>query len=1361
MRACIVSLCLITATAIAQDAALFPDGGFDRTGNADGGHGGGRCLTVAGQGKVRWRGSRPFELKVEPFARYRVTAYAKARGKGGLRALLGYGWNSFDWRYQCGQAVPPDGEWHRCEVTFACPRPTYTLHPAALLDATDAQVWVDDVTVEKIAEPATVLAEIRGKAALSMEDREFLARAHIAAGETDKGAAFAEGADAYTRADIFCALALAAEDDAARGVWLACMLENGGTAYHNALTRLDEIVGERPAAVLLGWLDSAAASCQAGDGAMAHALATMHCGVCLLDRIGTCTEASGILARVVVADVRARALLEAKQCLPRFAGVREDVAARLGESRRVWEARFAELGNCTITIGGATVGPATHDVVVPANPARHEIHAANELRLYLERLTGTAPDLSVGRPAEGRHGIYVGRPAASVAVRMEDLGEEAFLLQALGQDLHIVGGLRGALYGVYTLLEDHLGCGWYMPGPLGEVVPASGDLVLDGLRDLQRPSFVWRGLSSIPDAAWCIRNKVDPTITGAGRGIDQGDPPFFGTFGHNYARLVPPTRYFLDHPEYFSLVKGERKWDHTQLCTTNPEVIRLCADGICEDIARHPECKVFALCQNDWAGWCECDNCRALDAREDSVTDRILVFCNAVSKLVRERYPDKQIYTYAYQKGVEPPEKVVPDPALGIQLCHIRHPCSHSHPIETAEKNVQYKSWVEGWTDVTKQLFVYDYRVNYSNYLMPYPNCYAILEDVPYYHRRGVRNLFYQGGGSAHNFGACHYLLAKLMWNVQADREALVARFFSQYYGPAAEPMGGYWKLLHDTVVEKHIEMNLYSTPPPELFTPEFLARADAFFDEAVARAGSPKIRDRIDWERITLHWVKLALARRDRQVVWSDAALSIRPGRETSWRHDLAEFIRIAKAQRIWRIRESSSRGDVDIRGFVSEVSGLDVHDLCDYRYPVGESPEGQRCVTVRANADKSFSGWRQRYPMILRGDRQYRAACRVRSEGAETFAAIPLALRGAVSQEPEPVAGTTPWHEVSFDFRTPAAGTASVSVQVGQIRRGGGQIWIDDVRVTEVDGKARNLVENGSFERRRGQEPDYWVRPGDGRAFAWTETSPVKEFLADPANFPVPGDESREFPVVTLENAVIRVDVVPGLGGRVQRIVDKLSGANLCHNATSVPASEGWTNYGGYEEYTSPALGGPGWDCPYEAKLLPGDGMTRLVLVATLSDRRIERTITVPEQGAEIRIESRVTNTSATPLKARLRVHPVFRPGGRLGDCEVLFRRRNGSVNTQALPNERKDLWLKGDDFAHGAWALRSTADGAGIVNRFDPAQVDTTYICVQPTDGVNLELMSPVTPLAPGASLQLSHTYQILPPGADSAAYGALLK
>lgn len=1365
MKTLIMTLAVSMLPALDGETSLFPDGTFDRTGNSVEGRGGGNCLTVSAQEKIRWRGSRSTELRIEPFARYRITGYARARGKGELRALLGYGWNSFDWRYQCGQNVPPDGEWHRCEVTFSCPRETYTLHPAALLGAEDAQVWVDDVSVEKIAEPELVLAEIAAKPEWSMEEREILARAHIAAGEPEKAVAVAEGADLYSKADIYCTLVLAADDNDARGIWLTRMLVNAGPAYHNALTRLAEIAAGRPGTVLLGWLDAAAGDCTEGDAAMAHALTTICFCRQIIGEATTCTEVKPLLERARATLEQARNLLETKQCMPRYADAFNTLTDRLTADNTIWDKRIADLGNCRISINGTPLTAGAYDVVVPPDAAPHEDYAAGQLRLYLERLTGTAPDPAKGKPAAGRRGLYVGRPpesaARKLAASVADLGEEAFLIQTVGDDLFIVGGLRGALYGVYSLLEDRLGCGWYMPGPLGEVIPRNGEFRLDNLNDLQRPSFTWRGLSSVGDAEWCIRNKIDPTISGSGFGIDRGDPPFFGSFGHNYSRLIPPGEYFLTHPEYFSLVKGERRWDHTQICTTNPDVIRLCAEGICRDIERRPECRVFALCQNDWAGWCECESCKALDTRPDSVTDRLMVFCNAVSALVREKYPDKQIYTYAYQAGVEPPEKIRPDPALGVQLCHIRHPCSHSHPIETALMNRQYRSWVEGWTDVTDQLFIYDYRVDYSNYLMPYPNCYAIIRDVPYYHRRGVRSLFYQGGGNAHNFGLCHYLLAKLMWNVNTDPDTLVNRFFTQYYGPAAEPMKAYWQLLHDSVYEKNIEMNLYSSPPADLFTPEFFAKADACFDEAAGRAGTGIILDRIEWERITLHWVKLAMNRRERQIVLTRDALTVQPAADTDWRRDLAEFIRIARKFRIWRIRESPGRGDVDIRGFVGEVSGMDVHGRCDYRYPAGESPEGQRCVTVRANVDAAFPGWSQRYAMILKGNEDYVAVCRVRTEGDSHFTAVPLELRGAVSAQSEPVTESRDWHEISLEFHTPDRESAPATATVGRTLRGSGQIWVDDLRITRRSRPDTNEVQNGNFERRRGVVPDYWTRPGNGSDFAWAEMSPVREFLAAPETCAIPGQETQTYPVVTLENELIRVSVVPGLGGRIQGLVDKRSGMNFCYVAKTAGDRNGWINYGGYEEYTSPDLGGPGWDCPYQARKNVTEDGDSLVLTAVLRDRTIERTITLPKNAPELRISSRVTNTGTAPIKTRLRIHPVLRIGGRPGSCGLIAKQRDGTLLQRRVTNERQDIWLKDAEFAAGAWALRSEIDGAGIVNFFDPAQVDTAYICVQPDEGINLELMSPVTTLAPRGTLGIAHRYVLMAPGTPPETYTARLK
>ena len=72
-----------------------------------------------------------------------------------------------------------------------------------------------------------------------------------------------------------------------------------------------------------------------------------------------------------------------------------------------------------------------------------------------------------------------------------------------------------------------------------------------------------------------------------------------GFFVHTFSRLVPPEKYFKDHPEYFSLVNGKRQNGYAQLCCTNPDVIRICTEEIRKAMRAQPQATVFSVSQND------------------------------------------------------------------------------------------------------------------------------------------------------------------------------------------------------------------------------------------------------------------------------------------------------------------------------------------------------------------------------------------------------------------------------------------------------------------------------------------------------------------------------------------------------------------------------------------------------------------------------------------------------------------------------------------------------------------------------------------------------------------------------------------
>ena len=381
---------------------------------------------------------------------------------------------------------------------------------------------------------------------------------------------------------------------------------------------------------------------------------------------------------------------------------------------------------------------------------------------YTERVLGSKPDLGA-------------------------LGEDGFRLVTAGDHLCVIGGqARGTLYGVYELLERHWGCRWY--ASFYSVIPKHDSLTLNAMDETQLPAFAmrepyWWEMRNGDYAARCRAN-------GNGMGLEDrhGGKIRFGggLFVHTFYRLVPPDEYFDKHPEYFSLVDGKRQIGWSQLCLTNPDVVRIVTERVLEAIRRDPTAKLFSVSQNDWDGHCQCESCMAIEKREDSPAGTLIHFVNQVAEQVEKEFPNVWIETLAYQYTRKPPKTIRPRHNVVPRLCTIE--CDFSLPLDKSPypQNVRFVEHIKGWSAITDKLFVWDYTTNFHNYVGPHPNFPAIPGNIAFFRDNHVVGLFEQGAneGPHAEFGELRsWLIAKLLWNPDQPVEPLLDDFFAGYYG--------------------------------------------------------------------------------------------------------------------------------------------------------------------------------------------------------------------------------------------------------------------------------------------------------------------------------------------------------------------------------------------------------------------------------------------------------------------------------------------------------------------------------------------------------------------------------------------------
>lgn len=512
----------------------------------------------------------------------------------------------------------------------------------------------------------------------------------------------------------------------------------------------------------------------------------------------------------------------------------------------------------------AVHGRSDYALVIPAAADPAERRAAEELQAHLEKICGARLPITPDSAPEAAHEILVGRARAAAHPLATPANPEGFHVATQGEQLLIRGSSpRGTLYGAYTLLEEKFGCRWFAPDATR--IPHADNLRLPPTDFSEAPAFEFRQLmgDSAADPRWLAHNRVNASFRAPIPAELGGETKFVPDyFVHTLVnKIVTPKEYFAGHPEYFALVGKERK--PTQLCLTHPEVRRLALEQVRRELRAHPECTVISVSQNDGGGACECPACRAVVKREGSQSGPILELVNFVAAGIKDEFPDKAVHTLAYYYSEKAPKTLRPLPNVIVQLCS--YGCCSGHPLETcpSEASARFRDNLRDWNRLTNRLWIWDYSVNYANFVQPFPNLQTLGPNAGYLAAHGVKGVFEEGdylntGSELQELRL--YVLAKCLWNPACDARRAAAEFADGYYGPAAPAIHRYLRLLEAAGSRADTHVGLYDRPTAKYLDAAFMAQAQAAFNEAEKLAANdPAALRRVRIARLPVDYVALA----------------------------------------------------------------------------------------------------------------------------------------------------------------------------------------------------------------------------------------------------------------------------------------------------------------------------------------------------------------------------------------------------------------------------------------------------------------------------------------------------------------------
>ncbi len=439
-------------------------------------------------------------------------------------------------------------------------------------------------------------------------------------------------------------------------------------------------------------------------------------------------------------------------------------------------------------------GFSDYKIVRGINASPSEKNAANILQRYLEQISGVQLSIVSDETEMANHEIIVGktnREGSGYNIDREKLGDNGLIIKVVGEKLIIAGSeLRGTLYGVYTFLEEILGCHWYTAELI--VIPERDNVQIPIATNIEQiPTFEFREtdwISPQTSTEYRLANKLN----GNYRNFNEeqgGNIRYTGGFCHTMASLLPVSL-FNAHPEYFacgSLNGGQRTTD--QPCLTNPDVLRIITDNVLSLLAGNPEAQIISVTQNDNMNFCICKNCLAVDLTEGSHAGTMLRFVNAVADAVKDAgYRDVKIDTFAYQYTRTAPKITAPRDNVIVRLCTIEDCYAHAFNDADCVMNSLLTKNFDNWAAICDNIYVWDYTTNYYNFLSPFPNFGNIQENMQFFADHSITGVYEEGNYAASSSNAEFaelraYLLSKLLWDPYIDLDLEMNEFLQAYYG--------------------------------------------------------------------------------------------------------------------------------------------------------------------------------------------------------------------------------------------------------------------------------------------------------------------------------------------------------------------------------------------------------------------------------------------------------------------------------------------------------------------------------------------------------------------------------------------------
>ena len=438
---------------------------------------------------------------------------------------------------------------------------------------------------------------------------------------------------------------------------------------------------------------------------------------------------------------------------------------------------------------------------------------------------------------------------------------------------------------MYDFLQDQLGCRWIWPGNIGRVVPRKRTVEIGELNIQETPRIKIRDFRAVNQD----KHRVGYEKEKLGRLFDLGkvydqlaedERTWMGRMRMGRSFKLSAGHAFTDWwdkykdsaPDIFALQPNGRRGprdsrhpDFVKMCVSNPKLWDLQLAPVKKYAQKGARGLWLNACENDGSGgFCMCPRCRAWDANPNSdlkslprvedgsdvdsdvrrkgdaelpecLSDRYARWYNELAKRAREFDPEVRVVAYAYSRYRSPPSKIERiEPNVWIGYVGF-----NAYPRSDEYRQMSADEW-SGWSRLGATVFLRSNSLFYCGEGAPYVVSHQIAEDLRFQIDNGLRATDFDClQGYWATTGPSYYVLARMLWDTDADPDAVLNEFY-EAFGPMAAVVKEYFDYWEDFTVRlgnnpKFFELNRTDRMRayPKIYSRDVLSKADAILAKA------------------------------------------------------------------------------------------------------------------------------------------------------------------------------------------------------------------------------------------------------------------------------------------------------------------------------------------------------------------------------------------------------------------------------------------------------------------------------------------------------------------------------------------------